>query len=133
MDRVARKAAQLAPTYVGDPALYCYGVARLVFLESLKRPVGTPPPEPDPSQQHQRDLDCLDECMQLLPAKQKAFIHDYYREDKSAKIEYRRALAERMGIGLNTLRIRAHRIRAGLLKCVTECLEGSDAGALTPR
>jgi DNA-directed RNA polymerase specialized sigma24 family protein len=124
IDRVARKAAELAPTYVGDPALYFYGVARLVFLESVKKPpVATRPPEPDPSQEDQRELDCLDECMQSLPAKQRTFIHDYYREEKSAKIEQRRELAARMGIGINALRIRAYRIRAELQKCVRECLE----------
>jgi DNA-directed RNA polymerase specialized sigma24 family protein len=131
MDRVAKKAAELAPTYEGDPALYVYAVGRWVHIESLKKkPFVAPPPEPDPSGEHERELDCLDECMLSLPAKQKAFIHDYYREEKSAKIEHRRALAERMGIRINALRLRAHRIRTDLQKCVTECLERKEAGAL---
>lgn len=127
IDRVARKAAELAPTYEGDPALFFYGVARRVYLESVKKkPMAAPPPVPDSIEEHQRELDCLDECMESLPPAQSAFIRDYYREDKSAKIEDRKALAERMGIGINALRIRAHRIRAELEKCVTACLERSD-------
>ena len=132
IDRVARKAAELAPTYEGDPALFFYGVARRVYLESLKKkPFAAPPPEPDSSQGHERELHCLDECMQSLPPAQSAFIRDYYREDRSAKIENRKALAARMGIGINALRIRAHRLRAELQTCVTACLEPGHDGALT--
>ncbi|HSF18095.1 MAG TPA: hypothetical protein VLK65_21340 [Vicinamibacteria bacterium] len=132
IDRVARKAADLVPTYEGDPGLYVYGVARRVYLEWVKKkPIGPPPPEPDSSEEYQQELDCLDECMDLLPPAQGELIREYYREDKSAKIEHRRALAARLGIGVNALRIRAHRIRAALEKCVTACLERSDDAAMT--
>lgn len=127
IDRVARKAAELAPTYEGDPALYFYGVAKRVYLESVKpRPAVVPPPEPDTSQTYERELACLDDCMNALPPDQRALIHDYYREDKAAKIEHRKALATRLGVGINALRIRAHRIRAELQKCVDACLARED-------
>jgi DNA-directed RNA polymerase specialized sigma24 family protein len=133
IDRVARKAAELAPTYDGDPALYFYGVARRVYLESVKRkPAAPPPPEPDSIVELEPELDCLDACMEALSPEQSALIRDYYREDKSAKIEHRKALAERMGIGINALRIRAHRIRAELQRCVSTCLERREDGALSP-
>jgi DNA-directed RNA polymerase specialized sigma24 family protein len=129
IDRVARKAAELAPTYQGDPALYFYGVARLVYLESVKKkPFVAPPPEPDAGEENERELDCLDECMQALPPEQSALIREYYREDKSAKIEQRKSLAVRMGIEINALRIRAHRIRGELQKCVIACLERAEDG-----
>lgn len=134
IDRVARKAADLAPTYEGDPALYFYGVARRIYLESVKRkPFVPPPPDPDPdpesSRERERMLSCLDRCTEALPSEQQALIRDYYREDKGAKIENRKALAARMGIGLNALRIRAHRIRAELEVCVTDCLKQYDQGS----
>lgn len=133
IDRVARKAAELAFTYEGDPALYFYGVARRVYLESLKkRPAPAPPPPSSSSQERQQELDCLDECMRSLPPAQRTLIYDYYREEKRAKIEQRRALAARLGIGVNALRIRAHRIRAELQSCVTACLERCDDGSVTP-
>lgn len=126
VDRVARKAAELSKTYQGDPGLYFYGVARRVFLEwSGKKPVSLPPPEPESSEEDQRELDCLEGCLESLPPEQSAFIRDYYRDDKRARIEVRKELAAGMGIGINALRIRAHRIRAELEKCVTACLERS--------
>jgi DNA-directed RNA polymerase specialized sigma24 family protein len=131
IDRVAGKVAELAPTYEGDPALYFYGVARWVFRESLKkRPFVAPPPEPDPSEERERELDCLEGCMQSLPPEQRSLIRDYYREEKSARIEHRKTIAARMGIEVNALRIRAHRIRTDLQKCVTACLGRGEAGAL---
>lgn len=133
IDRVAKKAAELAPTYEGDPALYFYGVARRVYLESIKRKPFVPPPpppEPDASQERERRLACLDACTESLPSQQRELIRDYYREDKGARIAQRKALAVRMGIELNALRIRAHRIRTELLQCVTACLsrQGESAG-----
>jgi DNA-directed RNA polymerase specialized sigma24 family protein len=131
-DRVARKAAEMKKTYQGDPALYVYGVARLVHLESLKKkPLASPPPALDPSDEHERELDCLEKCMQSIPPAQSEFIRDYYRREKSAKIEHRKALAARTGIGINALRIRALRIRVDLQKCVTACLGRSGEGSLT--
>jgi hypothetical protein len=48
---------------------------------------------------------------------------DYYQAERRAKIELRQQLAEKLDIPLNALRIRAHRIRATLEKCVTKCVE----------
>jgi DNA-directed RNA polymerase specialized sigma24 family protein len=36
-------------------------------------------------------------------------------------------MAERMGVSLNTLRIRVHRIREQLEQCVKRCVEQSEA------
>jgi hypothetical protein len=46
----------------------------------------------------------------------------YYQENKQAKIDHRKQLAAGLGVGLNTLRIRAYRIRARLEQCMDECL-----------
>jgi hypothetical protein len=45
----------------------------------------------------------------------------YYRQEKRAKIDHRKELAEERGMGMNALRIRACRIRAVLQKCVEDC------------
>jgi len=44
----------------------------------------------------------------------------YYQGEQRAKIENRRALAERLGLTINALRIRASRIRSRLEACVIE-------------
>ncbi len=66
--------------------------------------------------------ECLKNCLERLPENQKDLIMEYYLESKSAKIEHRKMLACELGIEVGTLRIRAHRIRAILERCVKKCL-----------
>jgi hypothetical protein len=60
--------------------------------------------------------------MEHLTSKSRELVSVYHREEKKAKIDGRKELADRLGIGVNALRIRAHRIRAGLQECVVLCL-----------
>ena len=41
----------------------------------------------------------------------------------ATKIDHRKQMADELGIGMNALRIRAHRIRTGLEECLKECLQ----------
>jgi len=122
--RVTLKAPALAKEYVGDPALYFYGVAQKVFLESVRKPraVAPPPPPPNPDEEED-EYRCLEGCMARLSQANRELVLEYYRHEKREKIEHRRKLAERLGIGQNALRIRAHRIRVTLQRCVSACLE----------
>jgi DNA-directed RNA polymerase specialized sigma24 family protein len=58
--------------------------------------------------------DCFDECLERLREKERTLILDYYQEEGHAKIENHKEMAARMGIPLNALRIRVHRIRVRL-------------------
>lgn len=133
IDRVISKLPELAARYVGDPRLYFYGVAQNVYLEYLrKKPVVPPPPdlaavEPEESES-EREYECLKKCMQRLPPDSRDLVLRYYREEKQAKISNRKLLAEQLGIALNTLRIRAFRIRVTLQKCMQDCMAQSGAG-----
>lgn len=122
INRVAQKVPEVVPTYVGDPALYFYGVAHKVHLEYLrKNPNPPPPPSPEPPDEIEREYQCLDRCMQRLAPENRELVLEYYQEEKQAKIDHRKELAERLGIALNALRIRAYRIRAALQQCVDDC------------
>jgi hypothetical protein len=55
----------------------------------------------------------------------------YYQWEKSAKVGHRQALADQLGIALNALRIRAHRIRVTLRQCVQNCLTPAALGGET--
>ena len=66
-------------------------------------------------------LKYLDHCLEHIGMDQRAVILGYYHDTKQAKIDNRRSLAERLGIDLNTLRIRVCRIRMKLEKCINEC------------
>jgi DNA-directed RNA polymerase specialized sigma24 family protein len=124
INRVTLKAPHIAQDYVGDPALYFYGVAQKVFLESVrKQPPAVTPPPVEKSEAVEQEYECLERCMERLPPGNRELVLEYYREEKRAKIEHRRRLAERLGIAQNALRIRAHRIRATLQQCVQGCLE----------
>lgn len=124
MNRVSRKVGGIIESYVGDRRLYFYGVARNVFLESVRKQPHVPPmPEPTSTEQKEAEQECLDQCMQKLTPTNRKLILEYYTSDKRQKIERRKQLAERLGIAPNALRIRAHRIRGSLTKCVFECLE----------
>lgn len=124
INRVIRKLPEIKETYEGDPALYFYGVAQKVHLEYTRRkPIPADlPSQPEPRAEVEREYECLERCMQKLTPENREFVIRYYQDEKRAKIDNRRELAERLGIALNAVRIRAHRIRATLHECVRQCL-----------
>jgi DNA-directed RNA polymerase specialized sigma24 family protein len=110
---------------------YFYGVARMLFMETLKEQQKqrqaldhlSPPIQflEDRTDEEAR-IACFESCLNRLPDENRRLIVSYYEEDRRAKIERRKALAEQLKIPLNALRIRVHRIRMQLEQCVTECL-----------
>lgn len=128
INRVTAKLGEIAKTYAGDPALYFYGVAQKIHLEYLRksRPPEIPPP-PILANNIEEEYACLEQCMERLPQENRALVLEYYQEEKRAKIDHRRKLAEQLGIAVNALRIRAHRIRLQLQQCVQDCLEQKPA------
>jgi len=111
---------------------YLYGVARLVFAESLRKQQKEQEAHGHASALGALDMyagldaeerrACLDRCLQALSAESRELILGYYEDEAGRKIEARKRLAARLGIQLNALRIRAHRIRIGLEACVRECV-----------
>ena len=123
INRVARKVQEIAESYVGDPALYFYGVAKMVFLEYSRRKLVAPhPPPPDAAEETDSRYECLERCMQKLSAKNRELILAYYEHESGAKIDRRKKLADQMGITANALWIRTHRIKKDLQNCVKQCL-----------
>jgi RNA polymerase sigma factor (sigma-70 family) len=134
-DRAARKVHDLRPTYDGDPKLFFYGIARNLVKESPKRfkkqvsLEGTDLPAPNPQPEDEIAVireECLHSCLQKLSAEKRELILGYYLKEKQAKIDYRNELAQKMGISIETLRVRVHRIRGTLEKCIEQCLDGMD-------
>jgi RNA polymerase sigma factor (sigma-70 family) len=140
INRVTARLSDIAESYSGDPALYFYGVAQKVHLEYLRKkaPVqesSHPSREPgsqtgwtfEPDDEVEREYACLEQCMDRLPPENRRLVLEYYQEEKRAKIDHRKQLAEQLGIAVNALRIRAHRIRLELQQCVEACLEQAPA------
>ena len=141
INRVARKIAE--GETVQDVGKYFYGVARLLWLELLREKAKSPlpldavaaPPSYDDGeaeaaerQRAERRFECFDACLKRLPPESRAFIVNYYKEEKGEKIKGRKRQAESTGVSLNALRLRASRLRSGLERCVRECLEHAPEG-----
>lgn len=134
LNRAARRLEEEGTITAACPAQYCYIVAKLVFLESLRRnssrTVLTEAPSDDlmlrkidrdgddTRTRRERLLDRLEACLQSLPPDDRDLIVEYYRGDQREKIERRKALAGRLGVTMNALCIRASRLRDRLETCV---------------
>jgi DNA-directed RNA polymerase specialized sigma24 family protein len=134
INRVMKKLPEIEQQYTGSPENYFFGVAKIIALEWPRKdhPIEIPQPADGVSPASEEPLDCLDRCLDRLPSSTRELVLEYYQQEKRAKIDQRTALAQRLGIAANALRIRAHRIRKHLEKCVLECL-GKKALALRPQ
>src|SRR5262249_47944043 len=123
IDRVARRVVDIQETYVGDKLLYFLGVANNVHHEYLKRPSMPEPPPPNESDEElEQAHSCLETCMKKLPEDSRQLIIRYYAEDKQEKIDLRKQIADELRVNINTLRLRALRIREKLQDCIEKCL-----------
>jgi DNA-directed RNA polymerase specialized sigma24 family protein len=127
MNRVTIRIFEIVKTYEGDPALYFYGFVKRVYLEYSRPQVPQVLPTPAPPDELEREDQCLEQCMQHLPAAERRLVLTYFQEEKGAKINCRKKLAEEFEITLNALRIRIYRICLQLEKCLNDCLEQSFA------
>jgi DNA-directed RNA polymerase specialized sigma24 family protein len=133
INRVIKRAQEMANSYRGSPIPYFITVANHLYLESVANrsthtdlPVDLPD-RSNPSPQDERDHECLAECLERLTPSNRSLVLEYYSEDRQAKIDHRKKLADKRGIAVNALRIRTHRIRVELQKCMNECLERNEA------
>ena len=124
INRVTKRLKDIEAEFEGERVRYFYGVANKVHLEYLRRkPVPPQPNPPDESDDTERLHSCLEKCIESLLPDNRLIVVQYYEEEKQAKIDHRKQLAEQLGIALNALRIRAYRIRVSLQECVQNCLE----------
>ncbi len=110
---------------------YAMGVARLLLLEinkgrqreqSALAEIGAAPDVYVAEDDGESRLTCLRSCLQTLSPDNRELILQYYQGEKGEKIENRKKLLERLEIPVNTLRMRALRLRERLQSCVEECL-----------
>ena len=131
-NRVARKVADGED--IRNVAGYVMGVARLQVLEIIK----SHSRQREALGEYQRSvdeiadtpaaesrIDCLQKCLQQLSPDSRDLIMQYYQGDKGEKIENRKRLGVRLGVAMNTLRMRAQRLREQLQGCVEECVSAA--------
>ncbi len=142
LNRIGRTLEKDGAISTTPPARYCYVVARFVLLEDIRRQRTTVPleetwaidsttargvaraAEEEELDEREQRLECLDCCLEELKPDQRELVIEYYRDTGRQKIERRRELANRLGITMNALGIRACRIRNTLEACVeSRCRE----------
>ena len=130
INRVAKRVSE--GEEVREITKYFFGVARLLFLEvqkgrarELQALDNLPQPEDPSDHPDETRLDCLRYCLKSISPDQRDLIIGYYQGEKSNKIRNRQILSERLRIPINTLRMRALRLRDQLEACVEACLNNA--------
>ncbi|MGA9771295.1 MAG: hypothetical protein WBV94_19835 [Blastocatellia bacterium] len=130
INRVAKRMAE--GEEIRNPSGYLIGVARMLLLEINKErareihaleEMARPQVAFEDPEETQTNIGCLRDCLKNLSDDNRELIIQYYQGEKGAKIENRKRLTERFKIPVNTLRMRALRLRDKLQICMEDCLK----------
>jgi RNA polymerase sigma factor (sigma-70 family) len=134
LDRVARRLSEQAD--VQHFMSFVRGVARNLLLESHRKNKNISSIEEVPAPFWDRagedreaeaeaaeTMRCLEQCSQMLPEDERNLIREYYQYDRRQKIDNKQRLADAAGLSVETLRVKAFRIRKRLQKCVFTCTQ----------
>jgi RNA polymerase sigma factor (sigma-70 family) len=130
INRVTKKLPKLDLTTGNKPITYFYGFASKIFLEELKRnrketefETRFQPANPnDLIDVEENRFNCLEKCLNKIKSSEKELLTNYYRKDKSEKFDFRKRMAESLGISINTLHVKIHRLRNTVRICLEKCL-----------
>jgi DNA-directed RNA polymerase specialized sigma24 family protein len=138
LDRVA---AKLDTEEIREVDKYCFGVARFVCLETRRKmrrethsedlPGGAdslPDAHNQPAEivariDDERRLDCLKQSLARLVPRDRELVIQYYSAEGENNADFRRRIAESLGIMIGGLRVRTNRLREQLEELVSRCLE----------
>jgi len=132
INRVARRMAEGIELTSKDPFGYFCGVAHLLYKEALRRQAKEHqalesaletdawPPLQDEETTADDRLEALRGCLEALSAEQRRLVLLYHQDENH--IRSRKVLSEELGLPMNALRIRVHRLRRRLEECVAEKL-----------
>ncbi|HYG64770.1 MAG TPA: hypothetical protein VEL74_19475 [Thermoanaerobaculia bacterium] len=123
LDRVGQRLAE--DVKPNNPASYAQGVARHIYQEAVRREAmeqkrlksgDWPPHSPEDPEPDDRRLEALRDCLEKLGQDQRRLVLVYHQSD--SHIEHRKKLSNELGIPINALRIRVHRLRRRLAECI---------------
>ena len=130
INRVEKRASE--GEEIRNPISYFLGAARMLLLEIYKERVKERQALSELAnaeatsyefEELEPRVECLEQCLESLSTENRELILQYYHGEKGEKIETRKRLSERFAVPLNTLRMRAVRLREKLLFCVGDCLK----------
>jgi len=124
IDRVARRLSEGVVIQTTNPFLYFYGIALRVLQEYWRqRPVFQIVLPAENAIEQESRLDCMEDCLRKLPGDIVELLTEYCGGNGEQRSDRRRKMADRLGISLNTLRIKVHRVREQLGACLARCIE----------
>src|SRR5438132_1432625 len=126
-ETINRVILKVSEEKIENKIAYCYGVAKNVFRESLRKErthvdiddvtiAAKDPEEPSFSDE------CLEKCLEKLSPASRSLLLDYFSEAKQAKIELHRRISESLAMTQTALRMRVMRTKQKLKICVQECM-----------
>ena len=134
LSRVALKAHTFDPLRYTRPSSFVFGFASKILLEYSRDPQKmritydrwvqstlSVPVESDDSELDAENIACLQKCLGEMSAEDRELIVNYYSKEKQEKIASRKLMAETLGIKMETLHMRVHRLRGSLKKCMKGC------------
>ncbi|MBD0369804.1 MAG: sigma-70 family RNA polymerase sigma factor [Pyrinomonadaceae bacterium] len=126
-ETINRVILKIGEEQIENKLAYCYGVARNVFRESLRKErehldidevaIAASAPE-----EKSFSRECLDKCLAELSPESRSLILDYFSEVRQAKIDLHRRISEKLEMSQTALRMRVMRIKKNLKLCVHECM-----------
>ncbi|MBI4750064.1 MAG: hypothetical protein HY774_16385 [Acidobacteria bacterium] len=132
--RAARAIVEGSEVYSRVPYSFLKGIAGNVYKENQRSGVTD---QMDDNLDHPqlqsrnatRDqyLDCLDTCLEELPDDSKTLILEYYGV-QSGRLgnQDREKIAQTVGLTLNHLRVKVHRLQNRLEACIENCLKNEE-------
>ena len=132
IDRVAAKLAQSIE--VQNITAYAVEVSRYVWLEFKRKhkedgfdnELPTIADTLDFADEPDTLISCLQSCLSEITTdnNDRLLILGYYDADENEKNkQHRKNLAEKLGLTMNTLKVKACRLRVRLEKCIKECIK----------
>ncbi|HEV2828662.1 MAG TPA: hypothetical protein VGW76_13780 [Pyrinomonadaceae bacterium] len=137
MNRVGVRIVELVKKYEGDPIRCLLGFADNVYFEYSRdqqkqaevEPASqiTPPDENEEKEREYQNREvrynCLTQCMRELSIADRSLFQRYVEAEKRARIDGRKRLAAELRMTANALRIKAHRLRGKLRRCMETCVD----------
>lgn len=137
LDRVVPACQKIINNYEGDPKIFCYAVAKKVFLEYTRNPEFIsfdqsllPKNTADDAKEKEAEdikYKCLQKCLHALSPDDRELITKYHSDSAEVeeKKEKKRELEKIFNISYKALRVRAYRIRKTLYDCIEKCKKNS--------
>lgn len=127
LNRVAQKIA--AGEEPRNLTAFCYGFARLIWLEYLKKPENKRvdfdelPPMNFPVEEKidlKKQLALFEKCLRKLPTAEARLLIEYWYHDELSNRDARKEMAERLNLSPTALRIKIHRIKGKIEGCLSK-------------